>query len=212
MKKIFIYLLVALFLFSVVLAAPPGQAKKQPTTSGSTATSQPQVIIIQNQTAAPQEGVNWEFVGALMAILAGVAAVIGWLFSRRASGATATYLREIDRSFNQYKNNASKCESELYSLKHKIEKDFAQGKIKDSGFSILDGRLDKYLSEVRKDVISSEFKLSSSNKKELNEMLDDGIISEEEYEKFSKMKLEGLSSKDKEKLNSLMKKWKAKKK
>ena len=196
------YLLILIFMVSLAFAVPPGQAKKTP---------EPEIIVVQNQTGS-NEGVNWEFVGALVAIIAAAAAIVGWLLSRRERGTTAKYLKEINNAFNAYKNNTGKAESALYSLKEKIDRDFEQGKIKESAFSILDSRIDKYLSEVRKDVVSSQFNLKTSTKKKIDEMLADGVISKEEYEKFSKMDLNELSSKDRQKLKSLMNRWKSKSK
>jgi len=216
-KKICLYIFVALIIVSVVLAAPPW--KKQPATA-TTPKTPPQTvvvqnvtrIIVQNNTAARQEeGIDWNLVGGITAIIALAAGAFGWWFSRKSRGMTAKYLREIDRAFNEFRDNTSKCESVLYDIKEKIEGDFSKGKIDDSAFSILDSRLDKYLSEVRKGIISTHFKLSEVHKKELDDMLGDGIITKDEYRKFKKMKISELSGKDRKRLQELMQKWEKKK-
>ncbi len=197
MKKACLYLLIAILLVSVALAQPPWMRDNDKT----------QTIVVEED-----QGINWEFVGAIIAIFALSAGLVGWFLSRKERSKTSKYLKEINRAFNEYKGNAGKCEEALYGIKEKVERDFAHGRIKESAFSILDSKLDKYLSEVRKDMLGSQFELKKSTKKELNEMLEDGIISDEEYEKFSKMKLDELSEKDKKKLKSLMKKWRTEKK
>jgi len=217
MSKICIYIFVALVVVSVVFAAPPW--KKTTTTQPKTATKdQPTTIvvqnvtkiIVQNQTSPQEKGVNWESIGAIVGIAGLAAGFLGWFLSRKERGTTAKYLREIDRAFNQYRDDTSRCESALYDIKEKIEKEFSHGKINDSAFSILDARLDKYLAEVRKGVISTQFKLSEETKKKLENMLEDGVISKEEYATFSKMNIKELSAKDRARLKSLMKKWEEK--
>jgi len=215
MSKMYIYIFIALIVASTVFAAPGG---KKGNTQGQTPAQTVVVqnvtkVIVQNNSAAhAQEGIDWNLVGGIAAIIALTAGFLSWLLSRKQRGMTAKYLKEIGRAFNEYRDNTSKCESALYDIKEKIEKDFSGGKINDSAFSILDARLDKYLAEVRKDVLNTQFTLSGSTKRELSKMLEDGAISQEEYAKFSKMSLKELSSKEKEKLKSLMKRWESDKK
>lgn len=220
-KLIILYICLFLIVASVVLAAPGG--KKQTTTAPTkttTTAAKPTVvyqnvtqIIVQNNTSQEKSGgIDWNLVGGVAAIIALAAAGIGWFLSRKERGMTSKYMREIDKSFNEFRDNTSKCESVLYNIKEKIEKDFAKGKINDSAFSILDARLDKYLSDVRKGVIGAQFKLTEANKKELDSMLDDGVITEKEYDKFKKMKISELPAAERKKLESLMKKWEEKKK
>ena len=214
MRKLAIYLIILLVLVSVVLAAPPWKQASQKTAAPTQTVVVQNVteIIVQNATAPQKGGIDWNFVGGMAAIIALAAAAVGWWLSRRQRGMTSQYMREIDKTFNSYKDNSSKCESELYNIKEKIDKDFAHGKVNENAYTILDARLDKYLSEIRKGIVSSEFKLSTADKKELNDMLEDGVITQEEYSKFSKMKLGELSSADKQKLKHLMGKWKSKRK
>jgi len=221
---IILYVFLFLIVASVAMAAPAW--KKQPatapakTTTTTTTAAKPTVIyqnvtqvIVQNNTGQEKEsGMDWNLVGGVAAIIALAAAAVGWFLSRKERGMTSKYIREIDRSFNEFRDNTSKCESVLYNIKEKIEKDFSKGKINDSAFSILDARLDKYLSDVRKGVIGSQFKLTEANKKELDNMLEDGVITEKEYERFKKMKISELPAGDRKKLQSLMKKWEGKKK
>lgn len=214
-KKICAYALIFLVFASIALAAPGGKKSntQNPAPAQTVVVQNVTKIIVQNNSAAPaQEGIDWNLVGGIAAIIALAAGLLGWLLSRKQRGMTAKYLKEIGRAFNEYRDNTSKCESALYDIKEKIEKDFSGGKINDSAFSILDARLDKYLAEVRKDVLNTQFNLSGSTKRELSKMLEDGAISREEYAKFSKMSLKGLSSKEKEKLKLLMKRWESNKK
>ena len=211
-KKLLVFIILfALISSSLVMAAPAW--KKQTTVPSSKDTQAPPVqtqttIIIQNNTSAPkQEGWDWQTIGSIVGILATLGAIIGWLLTRKSRSKASGYIKDINEAFNKYKNDTGKCEAELYRVKEQIEHDFAKGKISDESFSMLDSRIDKYLSEVRQGIVTT-FGLSSKDKKELDDMLEDGVISEEEYKKFSKMDLKELPKRERARLEKLMKKWK----
>jgi len=222
-KKLIIFIVFFVIISSsFVLAVPPW--KKQTATTATTTAAKPTAttptttivqnkttIIIQNNTSAPkEEGINWEFVGAITGILAIIAALIGWLLTRKNRSKASGYIKDINEAFNKYKNDTGKCEAELYRMKEQIEHDFAKGKISEESFTMLDTRIDKYLSDVRRGIVKT-FELSSKDRKELNGMLEDGVISEDEYKKFSKMNLKELPKQERAKLEKLMKNWKKKK-
>jgi len=220
MKKIYAYLIIALLLAAVAMAVPAWKKPTTPTSPVPTKKTQPAQtvivqnvtqIIVQNESALPEKGIDWNLIGGVATVIALAAGAIGWWLSRRQRGMTAQYMREIDKTFHSYKDNSSKCESELYSIKEKIDRDFAHGKVNENAYTILDARLDKYLSEIRKGIVGSEFKLSKESRKEFDQMLEDGVITEDEYRKFSRMKLSELSPHEKQKLKHLMSRWKSKK-
>ena len=216
-----------IILASIALAAPPwkrsGSSSTGSTSSGGTATTtttQPikeTVIINNNNTiiqapAASNENVgiwsNWvQILGGLLAV---IVALIGWYFSRRARGKTAQYMTEIDKVYYKHNKNTNKCEAELTAIKETIEEDFKNGKINDQSLAILDKRIDKYAKELRSGIIGKKFtSLPEDMGKTIKHMLSDGVITKEEYDHFSKaLKGSKMSSKDKEELDQLMKKWK----
>jgi len=203
MKRLIIFLILIVLLSSISLAVPPWKQKQSEPTK---IIVENRTIIVQNATQA-EKGINWEAIGAIVGIVAAIAAFVGWLLTKKGRSITSKYLKEINSVFNEYRNDSSRCESELYNIKEKIERDFSKGKLSEESFSLLDSRIDKYLGEIRKGIIT-KFELSPKIRKELNEMLKDGIITEDEYKRFSKMNLKELSKEDREKLERLMKKWK----
>lgn len=221
-KKLLIFIILAVLISASFVLAAPAWKKQATTTAPSTSSKTPTpaqttiivqnrtTIIIQNNTAPPQkEGLDWQTIGSIVGILATLAAVIGWLLTRKGRSRASGYIKNINETFNKYKNDAGKCEAELYKMKEGIEHDFSRGKISEESFSMLDSRIDKYLADVRQDIVKG-FELSAKDKKELKDMLEDGIISEEEFKKFSKMGLKELPKSEKAKLEKLMKKWKQK--
>ncbi|HDQ60099.1 MAG TPA: hypothetical protein ENN30_02800, partial [Candidatus Woesearchaeota archaeon] len=69
MKKIYAYLLVALIFTVIASAQPPSWVQEKQAQKG----GENEAKVIYEQ----KNGVDWEFVGALVAIFAGTAAVIG---------------------------------------------------------------------------------------------------------------------------------------
>ena len=227
MKKYHIVLISAviflIILASIALAAPPW--KKSGSSTGSTSsggtvtptTTQPAQVTVINNTiiqapAASDANVsiwsNWiQIVGGLLAV---IAALIGWYFSRRARGKTAQYMTEIDKVYHKHNKNTNKCEAELTAIKELIEEDFKKGNINDQSLAILDKRIDKYAKELRSDIISKKFaSLPEGMDKSIKHMLSDGIITKEEYAHFAEvLNKSEMSQKEKSELNALMHKWK----
>jgi len=215
MKKLIIFMILAVLVSSACALAVPAWKKQAPTPASKTPAAQPvqtqTTIIIQNITQAPkEEGMDWQTIGSIVGVLATLAAFIGWLLMKKGRSRASGYIKDISERFNKYKNDAGRCEAELYKMKEQIEHDFAKGKISEESFSMLDSRIDKYLSEVRQGIVTT-FDLSPKTKKELKDMLEDGAISEEEYKKFSRLDISSLSKPEKARLERLMKKWRQRK-
>ena len=189
-------LLLVLLLALPVLAqksVPPGQQKfQQPTT------------VVQ---APADSGTNWEMIGALVAIIVALAAGIGWFLTNKKKSKTSNYLSEINSTYNKYKTDTSKCEANLYLLRERIEKAFTQGKIDEHNLSLLHGRIERYLKNVRMGIVD-DLDISAAAKQELSKMLKDGKVSEDEYTSFVQHK--NISAKDKSNVERYISKWKGK--
>ena len=69
--------------------------------------------------------------------------------------------------------------------------------------------MDKYAQQLRSDIVSKRFELPEEMKKDVKHMLSDGIITKEEYDHFLDISTKSsMTSKDKQELQQLMKKWK----
>ena len=152
--------------------------------------------------------VNWEMIAVVLAV---IGAIAGWLISRRVRGKTAKYMSEIDKVYRTHNKNTNKCEAELTNIRDKIEDDFKKGKLTDQALSILEKRIEKYSRELRSDIIDKQFALPQELGKKVKHMLSDGVITKDEYAHFKDILAKAeLGGKDKEELQSLMKKWKEK--
>lgn len=146
--------------------------------------------------------------GVIVAVIGGFGGtVITGFLKKKKRGKVSLLLEKINGAYSQFRSNSSKCEAELLNLKEEIDNHFTDGTLTDQGYAILKKRIDKYLADVRKGVVSSGFDLSSDNKNELNNMLEDGKISEKEYELFKKLKLDNLSASEQKNLDKLMTDW-----
>lgn len=201
-NKLFLIFVLFLLVISIAYSAPAWK-KTQPTTEPT------KEIIIINQTvpAEVNQGINWEMIGVIITIIAGIS---GFLYTRKRKGATSKYLNEINNTYTNSKTNTDKCELRLLELKHKIENDFSKGKLNESSFDILDRRIDNYLGEIRKGIVNTKFGLSGEDKRVIDKVLEDGIVNKEEYNNISKLDLKGLTKESKDKLMKLLEKWKKK--
>jgi len=185
MKKFLAVFILVLLLIPLVLAVPPW---KRETTTGSGETS---------------ERINWEMIGVILFVVAGA---IGWFVSKRVRGKTAKLIREIDDLHKKHQQNPKKCEKELVTLREKIMEEFKGGSVNEQSLSLLEGRIDRYLKELRTEIID-KFILPDEVENTITEILADGIITKDEYEQFMKV-LKKVKVKDKDQLLKLVKQWK----
>ena len=199
-KGILTMVILILLFLPVVYSAPPW--KKQ--TAPATPTEPQKEIIIINQTVPAQEGIDWNMVGGIIAIISVIIALVGWFLTRKKSSNTSKYLDEINQTYLEYKGHSDKCEIKLVEVKAKIESELAAGKITEQSFDILDRRIESYLGNIRKGIVN-KFDLSPDIKKKVDQALKDGKISKEEYEGIKNIKELALDKK--ERLLKLLKKW-----
>ncbi len=199
-KTAYILLISVLIFSSIVFAAP---AWKKETTN-----TEPEVIII-NQTvpAQAEEGINWEMIGVILTL---VVLIGGFLISKLRKGASSKYLKEINYIYNSNKKDSKLCESKLINLKDKIENEFTKGKITEQSYDILDRKIESYLGEIRKGIISNRFELSKKDKDVIDKALEDGVITSEERRQISKLDLSNLSKDKKDQLMKVLDQWKKK--
>jgi hypothetical protein len=180
-RRIIFTFLVIVVLVAPLVSAVPAWKKQQPPEPTPEPTPEP---------VEEENGINWEAIGVIIIV---VGAGVGWFITKKKRGLTSKYLKEINNAFETLKDNPGKCEIKLYSLKDKIEEQFIAGKITEQSYALLEGKIE-----------------TSKIKKELDEMLADGIITEEEYKRYVGLDKKDLSWKDKNKLDTLMRKWKDK--
>jgi hypothetical protein len=147
--------------------------------------------------------INWEMIGVIILVIGGA---IGFLLTRRKRSKTARYMHEIDEVYHKYKSNSNACESELHKVEREIEDEFNKGHLTEANFSVLTRRIEKYTGDIRKGIASSS-EMTPAFRRELGEALSDGRISKTEYNKLAKMKLKGLSAKEKANVRKMIKKW-----
>ena len=155
--------------------------------------------------ATEERRINWEAISVALVV---IGALIGWLISRRIRNKSAYYLKEIDAAHRRHKDEPETLDAALGELRERIVKDFEKSRLTDSALAMLEGRIDKYSKGAKVDAIATGFRLPKDIKRQIKAMLDDGVISEEEYDRFTEMDLTHLSQKEYERLTKLMQKWK----
>jgi len=162
---------------------------------------------VENATtpATGERHINWEAISVALVI---IGALIGWLLSRRIRNKSAYYLKEIDATHRRHNDEPEALDAALGELRERIVKDFEKGRLTDSALAMLEGRIDKYSKSARVDTVATRFHLPKDIKRQIKAMLDDGVISEDEYDRFTEMDLTHLPQKEYERLTKLMRKWK----
>lgn len=147
-------------------------------------------------------------VATIIAILSGLGVIFGInLSTRKKRKLISKYLKKIDTIYNENRSNATNCISQLHDLKEAIDNDLKNGKMDESVFSLLIKRIETYTVKVQKQIVNEKFThLPELLKDELFSIMEDGIITLSEYQRFHGMinKNPDLSIDDRDNLLSLV--------
>jgi len=122
----------------------------------------------------------------LLGILALILAATGFTFAaKRKQKSISKYINEIDNTYTEFKMKSKRCEAELYRLRDIIDEQLKNGKLDDSSYQLLMNRIEGYMVEIQKQIVNEKFGgLPENLKGELFNMMENGEISEKEFEKF----------------------------
>jgi hypothetical protein len=112
---------------------------EKPTTDIRSLLTHPQLLIAQI-------GNYWQQL--LGAAATGMSVVLGWLFKTRKRRFLTGYMSKIDSTFTEYAVNREECKTQLKQMKANIVKLLEKGKIDESHFTILEGKIAQYLREL----------------------------------------------------------------
>jgi len=91
------------------------------------------------------------FIIALLGLVITVALLgVAWIRTHRKRVIIKALLNKIDEVYSRFKMNRLKCEEELSKLRNTILEDLADGKITQENYDIMNGRIEKYMEELRK--------------------------------------------------------------
>ena len=105
-----------------------------------------QSILANPQLLAAQIGNYWQQV--LGAAATGSSIVLGWMFRTRKRRFLTGYMAKIDSTYNEYAVNREECVTRLEKMRTEIVHMLKKGKIDESHFTILDGKIAQYLKEL----------------------------------------------------------------
>jgi parallel beta-helix repeat protein len=160
-------------------------------------------------------GLSYDAWGLILAILSGLGAVLLFLFGfyrvRKKKSRLREHMVEMDQIM-AHEEDPGIIEDRLVDLEAKIDQEFAQGKLEDLHYHMLQDIIITRKGDVRKAEISSKFgRLPRKVVKDLDEMLKDGKISQVEYQGFvtTISKSESLSPNQKKELSRVIGEWEA---
>lgn len=129
-------------------------------------------------------GLILENLATIVAIITVFVAVSGFTFAtKRKQKSIAKYINQIDDTYSEYKMKAKRCEAELYRLKDIVDNQLKSGKIDESAYQLLINRIEGYMIDIQKQIVNEKFGgLPSSMKDQMFKMMEDGEITESEFE------------------------------
>lgn len=131
----------------------------------------------------------WNNLGIILTIIAVLLAATGFTFAaKRKQKSISKYMNQIDDTYSEYKMKAKRCEAELYRLKDIVDNELKSGKLEDSAYQLLLNRIEGYMIDIQKQIVNEKFGgLPASLKEEMFKMMDDGEITETEFETMQKL-------------------------
>jgi hypothetical protein len=148
-------------------------------------------------------------VGIIGLVALGCGSAYGVLRKRKKHGRFSELLTLLDEIYSSYKLNPKRCETELEKLKSTINDDLKKSVIDENNYSILKGRIDEIIMEIRSETMHSQVKeLPKELELKIKDMLIDGEITRPEYDKLLPIiKGSDMASDDKEKTQKIIESW-----
>ncbi|UCE73572.1 MAG: right-handed parallel beta-helix repeat-containing protein [Methanomassiliicoccales archaeon] len=159
-------------------------------------------------------GLTWDQWGIILEVFViagtGLLAFIGYRKIRKKKGALKVYMSEIDEISENKDEDPIGYENRLNELEAKINDEFKEGNIEDLHYLMLQEILTGKRGEVRRAAVAQKFEgLPEGVTNELDEMLEDGIISRAEYERFvaTMSQTQSLTPDQRKELSRMIEKW-----
>lgn len=155
----------------------------------------------------------WDVLAVILALVAVIGGGIGIYLQRRKQRFVSRMLEKTDGTYTKFKMNSVICDRELLKLKNDALQAYKKRIIDENSFSMLEGRINKYLLDIKKRMIS-EKNLPPRFEDMLDRILAGGKISEDDFLTFKKMVNESteLNEQVKRELNAVIEEWKGKQK
>jgi hypothetical protein len=153
---------------------------------------------------------NPEVVVGLIGLVAlGGGTAYGVWRKKKKHGRFSELLTQLDDIYGSYKLNPKRCETELEKLKATINEDLKKNTIDENNYSILKGRIDDIILEIREESLRSQVtELPKDIELKIKDMLIDGEITRAEYDKLLPIiKGSDMASTDKEKMEKMVQSW-----
>jgi hypothetical protein len=157
-------------------------------------------------------GYSYDFWGLILAILSAVVAAMMFMFGvirvRKKKGKLKEYMDRIEDIKDSDQTTRAK-EKELIDMKKQVKGEFSMGQVSENHYIILEREIDDAIGDVRKAIVGGRVAMPGPLRSEVEDILEDGIVTKKEYLKAKKMieTSDELSPKEKKRLDRMMKKW-----
>ncbi|WP_455392336.1 right-handed parallel beta-helix repeat-containing protein [[Eubacterium] cellulosolvens] len=157
-------------------------------------------------------GMSWDeisiIIEVIVVLITAMFAMIGIFKVRKKMNKLKEYIKRIEE-ISESEKTAREKEKELLGLKKQVKDEFSDGLISENHYIILIRIVDDALGESRKAIVESKVMMPETLKLDVEQVLEDGVVTKEEYKRIvEEIKTsEELSDLEKQKLNRLMAKW-----
>jgi hypothetical protein len=145
-------------------------------------------------------------VGIIGLVAIGAGSAYGVYRRKKKHGRFSELLTKMDEIYGSFKTNPKRCELELEKMRGTINEDLKKSTIDDNNYSILKGRIDEILGEIRSESLRTEVaELPKDIELKIKDMLIDGEITRAEYDKILPIiKGSSMTSDEKEKVKKMV--------
>jgi hypothetical protein len=171
-------------------------------------------VTVEEDTEDLIYGRTWDewsvLLQVLVIVITLIVAAIGFYKLRKKKGALHDYLKQIDAPMKNWQENPDKSEDDLIEISEQVENDFKEGVLEDLQYFLLGRQIKENLREIRQERVDSAFSyLPPAIHKELEIMLDDGKLTENEYQTFIGIlsQSSGLTPQQKEEITEQLQRW-----
>jgi hypothetical protein len=170
------------------------------------------ITVTEEDVGETLMGKSYDWWGLVLAIggaiITAILAVFGFLRVKKKRGKLKYYMKKIDE-IKKEAISPSEKEKKFFDLRDLIKSEFSEGKIEESHYLVLEREIETTTTRIRKESIKGDLEDHKGIKREVEEALEDGVITDEEYAILEKRIIQDkdLTASERKNLLSKLSQW-----
>jgi hypothetical protein len=137
-------------------------------------------------------GLTWDqwsvFIQVIVIVSSAILGFVGFQRLRKKRGVLQDYMKQVETPMKSWKENPDEAEKELIHVEEMIDGEYRSGQIEDLHFFLIDRQIKQNLSDIRQNRVDESFEyLPPEISSEITKILEDGKITDTEFNTFSDM-------------------------